>query len=90
MEQWPFNGKSLWASLYPGQKWAVAFGIPIMAVMLNCYSKVLHLIIPCSSTPCKVLEMVLLAIGWPVVAWIYTQGIGFAIAVIVEAFFYRK
>lgn len=85
MENWPYNGKSLWHSLRPGQKWAVIFGVPIMVSMFRGYSwGVIYLF------DNKPIEAIFLFAGFFVLPWVYVCGIGMVIAVLIEYFFYRK
>lgn len=85
MENWPYNGKSLWHSLRPGQQWAAVVGVPIMVSMFRAYSWGVTFLFDN-----KPIEAIFLFAGFFVLPWVYVRGIGMVIAVFIEYFFYRK
>jgi ABC-type antimicrobial peptide transport system permease subunit len=84
MEEWPYNGKSLWKSLRPGQKWAAIIGAPIIWLMLREYIEIISFI---GFVP---VEVFLLFFGFFIVPWVYANGLGLVIGVFIEFLFYRR
>ncbi len=85
MEQWPFNGKSLWASLRPGHKFAVFAGIPIFHLMLKSYMALVEWFVPW-----QLLRLALGFFGLFALPWVYVNSIGIFIAVVFELLFRRR
>lgn len=84
MEEWPFNEKSLWDSLRPGQKWAVIIGVPINVLLFKAYAGIVVLV------GNRLVEGFLLFFGFFVVPWVYARGLGLVIGVVIELLFYGK
>lgn len=84
-QNWPYNGKSLWNSLRPGQRWAAVLGVPILSQMYQAYVWGLHLV-----TDSKPIEAFALFVGFFVLPYIYVQGIGMVLAVLIEYLFYPR
>lgn len=84
MENWPLNGKSLWKSLRPGQRWAAIIGVPINLLLFKAYLGFV------SQIGIKVVEVFLYFLGFFIIPWIYAAGLGLVIGVIIEVLFYRR
>jgi hypothetical protein len=83
MENSPINGKSLWNSLRPGQKWAAIVGLPINFL---CFKEYLFIV---RSFDNKLVEVVLSFAGFFLIPWVYVSGLGLLIAVFIEFLFYK-
>lgn len=81
-EQWPFNGKSLWASLQPGQKFVVIVGVPMFHLMFRAYVGIIDWIFPWLWV-----RAVFLLIGFFGIPWVYVRGIGIFIAALYQILF---
>ena len=84
-EQWPFNGKSLWGSLEPGQKFAVIVGVPIIHFMFRAYIWLIDWLFPW-----VMVRAIFVFIGFFALPWVYCGGIGIFIAVVFLLLFARR
>lgn len=87
-EQWPFNGKSIWASLRPGQQCAAIVGVPIIWAMMQAFILLTKWAIPWPSW--TMARAVLCYFAFFVLPWVYVRGIGIFIAVLFELIFVRR
>jgi len=76
MNEWPFNGKSAWSTLSPGQKFAAFVGVPIFHLM---FRSALYLVD--TSIPWLWLRILFAFSLFFILPWVYVNGIGTLIAI---------
>lgn len=79
MDEWPFNGKNLWASLMLGQKIAIVIGIPITFYMTRGYHEIIDYMIPNI-----IVRIPFYFVGFFFVPYVYVRAFGMWIAVFIE------
>lgn len=82
MEQWPYNGKSMWASLQPGQRFALFVGIPTLYAMQQSLIWLLKEYIESAHVRALILYFAFIALPF-----LYVRGVGIFIAAVYQVLF---